>query len=193
MEKYGFMPGTHRESHENPPVRSKFDKSQGKGLPAPHLKHPGDVAKETGSRYPGHTQNGHKLPVSRGTSMGAHLREHFSPGEMYAPMITGDGMGREKNTRLTDGNVVKSSHRVDEGALKAGHEPDHTRKDADKHVMQHDTRHANNQMGGGTDKRMGASRPQKMEDSSTRRKSDAGALAGDTGPRKHYYGGKGRI
>lgn len=46
----------------NPPVRSKFDKSHGHGLPAPHLSHPGEVAKETGSKHAGFTENGHMLP-----------------------------------------------------------------------------------------------------------------------------------
>src|SRR5271154_5506904 len=112
--KYGHMPGAHDEGiKENPEVRSKFDKSQGRGLPAPHLKHPGEVAKETGTHMPGHNENGHKMPTERSVGLGgSHTRSHYSPGEMAAPMLHGTGMGAVKNTRLTDGNVVKSSHRV---------------------------------------------------------------------------------
>lgn len=66
MSKYGHMPGAHDEGvKENPRVQSKFDRSHGKGLPAPHLKHPGEVARETGSSHPGHTENGHKIPIER--------------------------------------------------------------------------------------------------------------------------------
>ena len=46
----------------NPPVHSKFDRSRGFGLKAPHLKHPGEVAPVTGTHVPGHTEGGAKLP-----------------------------------------------------------------------------------------------------------------------------------
>lgn len=64
MSKYGFMPGTNEENKSNPPVRSKFDKSQGKGLKAPHLSFPGGTAKVTGSSHAGFTENGNMLPKS---------------------------------------------------------------------------------------------------------------------------------
>ena len=114
------MPGAHDEgARDNPPVRSKFDKSQGKGLPAPHLKHPGEVAKETGSRHPGHNENGHKLPTERSVGLGgSHLRHNYTPGEMGAPIITGTGQGHAKNSRLTDGDVVHHSRNVTYGAMK---------------------------------------------------------------------------
>jgi hypothetical protein len=65
--KYGHMPGAHDEGiKENPPVRSKFDKSQGKGLPAPHMKFPGGIVKESGSpNGAGFTEHGHMLPHHR--------------------------------------------------------------------------------------------------------------------------------
>jgi len=47
---------------DNPAVHSKFDRSHGKGLKAPHLSHPGQVAPVTGTKVAGHTVNGHKLP-----------------------------------------------------------------------------------------------------------------------------------
>jgi|SRR5580700_2667368 hypothetical protein len=66
MAKYGFMPGTHEENRENPPVRSKFDKSQGRGLPAPHLGFPGKTVKVSGSpNGAGFTEHGHMLPHHR--------------------------------------------------------------------------------------------------------------------------------
>lgn len=46
----------------NPTVHSKFDRSHGKGLKAPHLSHPGETAPITGTKVAGHTENGHKLP-----------------------------------------------------------------------------------------------------------------------------------
>jgi hypothetical protein len=179
MEKYGFMPGTHEENRSNPPVRSKFDKSQGKGLPAPHLSSPGKTAKVTGSSHSGHTENGHKLPTERSVGLGGgHLRHNYSAAEMGAPMLHGQGMGLAKNTRLSDGNVIKSSHRVDSPNHLAGHEPNPAHGGADKHTHQHSTGHANNKMGGGTDRKMGASRPQHQDNHSSRSKEGAGVLSG---------------
>lgn len=192
MEKYGFMPGSHEENRSNPPVRSKFDKSQGKGLPAPHLKHPGETAKETGSTYPGHTSNGHKMPTERTHGFGGHTRTHYGPGEMGAPIIRGSGMGESKNSKITDSHLPHMTKHLGMDPF-VGHEPDAVHAGVDKHSKQHSTGHTNPKMGGGTDRKVGASRPQKMEDSSRRSKQDHGALAGDAGPRRSYYGGKGRI
>lgn len=54
--------GNEGENRANPPVRSKFDRSHGMGLKAPHLSHPGEVAPETGTKVRGFTEHGHMLP-----------------------------------------------------------------------------------------------------------------------------------
>jgi hypothetical protein len=90
-------------------------------------------------------------------------------------MITGTGQGHAKNSRLTDGNVVKSAHQVGMDHY-AGREPNAVHAGMDKHSKQHDTRPSDNRRGGGTDRKMGASRPQKMEDSSRRSKEPHGTL-----------------
>ncbi len=57
------LPGAHDEGvKDNRAVNSKFDKSHGHGLKAPHLRHPGEVAKDTGSGHAGFSENGHMLP-----------------------------------------------------------------------------------------------------------------------------------
>lgn len=176
------MSGAHDEgTRENPTVRSKFDKSQGKGLPAPHLTHPGETAKETGSKHPGHNENGHKLPTERSVGLGgSHLRHSYTPGEMGAPMIHGVGLGHAKNSRLTDGAVVHHSRNVTYGAMKPHlKEPDPVHAGSDKHSKQHTTGHTNNKMGGGTDRMVGASKPQRMEDSSKRSSAPHGMLNRD--------------
>lgn len=50
------------QMRENPVVHSKFDRSRGMGLKAPHLSHPGEVAKPTGSKHDGFNENGHMYP-----------------------------------------------------------------------------------------------------------------------------------
>jgi hypothetical protein len=168
-EKYGFMPGTHPEHRDNPKVSSKFDKSQGRGLPAPHLKHPGEVAKESGSSHPGHTSNGHKLPTERSVGLGgSYLRHEYSPGEMGAPQLHGIGQGHVKNTRLTDGDVIKSSRRVDQGAFLAGHEPNPVHGGSDIHVKQHSTGHGHESGK--------SSRPQHQDNHSSRSTEPHGQL-----------------
>lgn len=47
---------------DNPAVHSKFDRSRGKGIPAPHISHPGGTAPITGTKVAGHTEHGAKLP-----------------------------------------------------------------------------------------------------------------------------------
>lgn len=166
-EKYGFMPGTAPENRENPKVRSKFDKSQGRGLPAPHLSHPGATAKVTGSSHPGHTENGHKLPVERMNGVGGIGARHYSPGEMGAPILKGQGMGGPKNTHMTDANVVKSSIRHFAPEM-APHEPDPVRAGGDLHKGQHNTAKGNDRLGGTENTHAKAGGRQKMEDSSKR-------------------------
>jgi hypothetical protein len=167
---YGKMPGAHDEGiRNNPPVRSKFDKSQGKGLPAPHLKHPGEIAKDTGTRMPGHNENGHKLPAERSVGLGAsHLRTHYGPGEMGSPMVHSTGQGKPKNERLTDGNVIKSSTRYFAPQMDS-HEPDPVRaRDGDRHAKQHAT---------GKGQESGkSSRPQHQDNHSSRSKEPHATL-----------------
>jgi hypothetical protein len=170
MEKYGVMAGTQEASKSNPSVRSKFDKSHGKGLPAPHLKHPGETAKPTGTKMPGHTENGHKLPVERGLSKGSHLHHGYTPGEMGAPIITGTGQGHPKNSKLTDGDVVKSSKRVDHGGSFLAGSDDRPRGGSDKHVKQHAT--------GRGQESAKSSRPQHKANHSRSNREGAGVLSG---------------
>ncbi len=168
--KYGHMVGAHDEGiRNNPTVRSKFDKSQGKGLPAPHLKHPGEVAKETGSSHPGHTENGHMLPQERNVGMSGHKVTHHEVGSMGSNMYTGQGLGTPKNTKITDSDVVKSSTRVGMGGF-AGREPDPVHAGSDKHSKQHNT---------GRGQESGkSSRPQHQDNHSSRSKEGAGVLSG---------------
>lgn len=44
---YKTMRGAEEEIRSNPPVRSKFDKSHGHGLKAPHLSFPGQTCPTT--------------------------------------------------------------------------------------------------------------------------------------------------
>jgi hypothetical protein len=126
MAKYGFMPGTHEENRENPPVRSKFDKSQGRGLPAPHMKFPGGIVKESGSANgPGFTEHGHMLPhhrdaqnTDRVSGVGTrkndsamHLREPdpVSAGHIKErPAASGFGAAHGKGSEAKLGSQVKS-------------------------------------------------------------------------------------
>jgi hypothetical protein len=106
------------------------------------------------------------------------MRHSYSPGEMGAPILHGTGQGHVKNTRLTDGSVVKSSRRVDQGGFLAGHEPNPVHGGMDLHERQHATGHVNNKMGGGTDRKVGASRPQHQDNHSSRSREGAGVLSG---------------
>jgi hypothetical protein len=134
------MFGAHDEGvKDNPPVRSKFDKSHGKGLPAPHLKHPGQVAPDTGTRVPGHTENGHQLPIHRSLPMGGHQVTRHEVSSMGTNMYSGQGLGTAKNTKVTDSQVVKSSHRVGMSGMHGTHEPDPVHAGSDKHSRQHST------------------------------------------------------
>jgi hypothetical protein len=165
------MPGAHQEIRENPTVRSKFDKSHGHGLPAPHLKPPGEVAKETGSSHPGHTENGHKLPVERSHGMGAITRAHHSPGDMGAPLLHGQGLGAPKNTVMTDANVVHSSSRKGFSGMHGTHEPDPVRAGGDLHKGQHNTGAGSNKLGGQSGHTSPKSaRPQHQDNESRRSK-----------------------
>jgi hypothetical protein len=173
------MKGAEMEAERgNPAVRSKFDKSKGRGLPAPHLKFPGEVAKDTGSSHPGHNENGHKLPVERGQGTGPITTRHHTPGEMGAPLLHGQGLGAPKNTRMTDANVVHHSTRLGMSNI-AGHEPDPVKRDSVLHAKQHPTGHGQESAK--------SSRPQHQDNHSSRSRSDAGALE-----RKNYTGGRGR-
>lgn len=54
----------------SPPIRSKFDRSHGKGLKAPHMSHPGGTAPVTGTTVAGHTENGAKYPSKGNGKLG---------------------------------------------------------------------------------------------------------------------------
>jgi len=188
------MPGAENDSHANPQVRSKFDKSQGRGLPAPHLSHPGEVAKETGYHHPGHNENGHKLPHEVSMQVGdsgKHQVTWHAPGGLGTGMADGKGYAKEPNIAATD-HVVGKSHSVPfKHMTPFAHEPDSVRPGADLHNRQHDTR-AGGLQGPKSDHERGYSNP---HDKITNRsqKRDAGALAGDSGARKGYLGGRGKI
>jgi hypothetical protein len=162
-EKSGFLAGTEQERGSNPVVRSKFDKSHGKGLPAPHLKHPGEVAKESGSKYPGHTENGHKLPVERGTNFsGGITTHHHEPGKLGSMMAEGHrsiyGMPNKNHTdHVSPGKVVSTT------ASMHLHEPDPVHGGGDLHARQHNT--------GRGQERAKSSSPQHQDNHSSRSKA----------------------
>ncbi len=125
MVTESHMAGAHDEPvRNNEAVHAKGD-LHGMGRRAPHLTHPGETAPITGTHVAGHTENGHKLPVDVSPTHGAHKVEHYTPGEMGAPMIRGEGMGRPKNVHLTDA-LPKHSTAVGMPRM-ATHEPDPVR------------------------------------------------------------------
>lgn len=197
MGEYGRMPGAHDEGvRDNPPVKSKFDKSQGRGLPAPHLKHPGEVAKETGSKHPGFNENGHLLPKEGAMAFGGVKTHHHEPSRLGTNMADGEkhiyGMQNKDHVgHVSPGKIVQpvaSMHLREPDPVDAG-----TIKERPA-TSGYGTPH-----GKGSESRYGSqvksqrSHPQKMEDSSTRRRADAGALAGESGERRGYMGGRGKI
>jgi hypothetical protein len=50
---------------ENMKTRSKFDRSHGKGLKAPHMGFKGATAPITGTVVPGHNDGGHMIPMEQ--------------------------------------------------------------------------------------------------------------------------------
>jgi hypothetical protein len=54
--------GIQGETRDNPPVHSKFDRSHGHGLKPPHATL-GGMAPMSGTKVPGHTESGHRLPT----------------------------------------------------------------------------------------------------------------------------------
>jgi hypothetical protein len=88
-------------SGNNPPVRSKFDRSRGKGLKAPHLSHPGEVAKESGSGHAGFMDSGHMMPKDVTPRLGTGSHEHIETGRLGGvnPM---DSHRKEGNYLMTD-------------------------------------------------------------------------------------------
>lgn len=187
------MPGAHNEGiRDNPAVKSKFDKSQGYGLPAPHLSHPGAVAKETGSSHSGYNANGHMVPKEVGETS-SYRTEHHEPSKLGSGMAEGRGYAREPNMGQTD--RVKPSHTVSMDRF-AGREPDPVRAGTlkDETHKQHPTGHENPRMGGGTDRLIAGKQVRGGERvDRPSQKRDSGALAGDTNPRRGYYGGKGKM
>jgi hypothetical protein len=140
---YRPMRGAEEDQRENPPVQSKFDKSQGKGLPAPHLTHPGAVAKETGSKHPGFNENGHMLAREVGGPVGdstIHRVTQHSPASLGSGMAEGRRSYGEPNIAATDHVVAKP--RTVPMERFAGHEPDPVKAGGDLHRGQHDTRKA---------------------------------------------------
>ncbi len=194
--KSDFMRGTTDESHgENPTVRSKFDKSQGKGLPAPHLTHPGEVAKETGSKHTGFNENGHMMPKDVSMAVGddgKHQVTLHTPDNLGTGMAEGRGYAKEPNVAATD-HIVAKSRTVPMDRF-GGREPDPVRAGTLKHDKQHPTGHVNPRMGGGTDRLIAGKQVRGGERvDRPSQKRDSGALAGDTNPRRGYYGGKGKM
>lgn len=74
----------------NPTVHSKFDRSQGKGLKAPRLSHPGETAPVTGTHMPGHNPNGHKEPVHTSHGYGPPKVTHHTPAQAHGKMERGE-------------------------------------------------------------------------------------------------------
>lgn len=191
---YKPMPGAEEDQRSNPAVRSKFDKSQGKGLPAPHLSHPGQTVAVTGTHHPGHNENGHKIPVEVTGRHGGdemHKVTHHHPSTLGSGMAEGRGYAREPN--------IAQSDRVPEATRHEGMGPQpprdqeqpsgHDRLHSEK---QHDTRKANVRLG--TEERAHQDRSHdgnKVTRSS--RRDDAGSLSGNPKDRRGYSGGRGKI
>jgi hypothetical protein len=86
----------------NPAVQSKFDRSHGMGLKAPHLSHPGEVAPMTGTKVAGHNEGGHKMPVDVTPKMGGHKVSHHAPEHLGSNMADGERMAKTPNAMMTD-------------------------------------------------------------------------------------------
>lgn len=163
------MHGAENEGvRDNPKVRSKFDKSQGRGLPAPHLKHPGEVAKESGTKQPGFTENGHMEPKERqGHGVGSIATHHHEPGKLGSNMAMGQrsiyGMpNKDQTDRVSPGKVVQPM------ANMHLHEPDPVHAGSDKHSKQHST--------GKAQVSAKSSSPQHQDNRSNRTVAPAGTL-----------------
>lgn len=130
------MPGASNEPvRENPTVRSKFDKSQGRGLPAPHLTFPGQVAPVTND---GAARV--RMEPKDVTSRGSYRSEHISPSNLGTAMAEGRRMANAPNMGQT-AYVGKSTTLGLSGMLKG---PSGTPSGGDgvRHDKQHDTRSA---------------------------------------------------
>ena len=98
------MPGaTDEPVRENPTVRSKFDKSHGKGLPAPHLSSPGPTM---GTTNPG--PRVFQAPKNVG-STGNIKTQHIPPSELGSGMAEGRHYAQAPNFAQTQGQ--NRSHR----------------------------------------------------------------------------------
>lgn len=84
----------------NPAVRSKFDKSHGKGLPAPHLSFPGQTAPVTGTKVGGFNPNGRMVPKEV-TKTGTLSLNHRSPAELGTQMANGQRTAPKPNMAQT--------------------------------------------------------------------------------------------
>lgn len=94
---------------DNPRVQSKFDKSRGKGLPAPHLSHPGAVAKDTGSKHAGYTENGHMLPT--------HIKHSNQHDTIKASPRMGTQVKSHQDSSYSGGKVTHGSKKDGPGVL----------------------------------------------------------------------------
>lgn len=104
------MRGAETETvRDNPTVHSKFDRSQGKGLKAPHLSHPGEVAPLTGTHVKGHTPNGHMLPKHI-----AHVNQHDT---VKASPRMGTQVKSHKDSGASDNVVKRASSKQGPGVL----------------------------------------------------------------------------
>ena len=182
---------THMAS--NPAVHSKFDRSHGRGIPAPHVGHPGGTLSITGTKIPGHNENGRLEPRSVDPGVGPHKVTHHPPQTLGSNLADGErGITGSKNSHYTDHvDHLKPRHFGLSGMLHG--EPETVGRDkggiqkAGKDARREDSHK-------GTSSRL-HSKPGHSMETVTRasQKRDSGALAGEPGPRNSYTGGRGRI
>lgn len=130
---------------DNPPVRSKFDKSHGKGLPAPHLSSPGAVMPTTNPAARVFAE-----PKSVG-STGSIRTEHIPPSQLGTGMADGRHYARAPNMSQTQ--VQGKSSSVSSSGSAPGNPETAYGRDAVRSDRQRDTAASNPSMGGGNTKR----------------------------------------
>lgn len=134
------MPGAQEDAiRDNPPVRSKFDKSHGRGLPAPHMSSPGPVMPTTNPAPRVYSE-----PKSVGSS-GSIKSQHIPPSQLGCGMAEGRHYAQSPNMAQTQ-MQGKSSGVAGFGFAPGTAETAYGR-DPIKSAKQHDTVAANPRFG----------------------------------------------
>ncbi len=188
------MRGAETEAaRDNPQVHAKGD-LHGMGRKAPHMSHPGETAAVTGTHHSGHNENGHMHAKEVG-SRGSGRVTHHEPGKLGSGMAEGHSYAREPVMHQTDHDGHHKVRTVSHGELGSmGQAAGDNMPKAESfhgHAKQHPT---------GPATRLGseAKRHENRSHDGNRithgsNKRDSGALAGESGPRTHYTGGRGKI